>query len=232
MTDVRKLGGTLRRRPCTQWAAQAFGLRVESAGGGGGEALGGAGGGARGGGLPRTRFAELEEGTRLGTPVRLEPGEAVALTVTIDLDDHAAGNRSQNCAIGLDLIVTFSEGLASGDGEAPGDDEGSEDGWPGEKTHVDHGRGSVPDHSLEPASGRVTPVFGPANSASQPDPHPSSQHGRERPTAGDTSAPSDERGVLAVTGAPARGMLLGALTALLLGAVLMFTARRHTQGKR
>ena len=187
-----------------EWAAQSFGFQVELAEGRGDDTLGG--------GLPRTRFADLEEGTRLGSPVHLEPGEAVALTLTIDLDARATGNHSQNSAIGLDLVVSFVDVLASGIGETD------------EDARVDHGR--------EAALERVIPVFGPESSAAHPEPHSSTEHTKERSTSNDPGAQNRDRGVLAVTGSPAMGVFIGSLAVLLLGAVLLLISRRRTQEKR
>ena len=187
-----------------EWAAQSFGFQVELAEGRGDD--------TPGGDLPRTRFADLEEGTRLGTPVHLEPGEAVALTLTIDLDARATGNHSQNSAIGLDLMISFVDALASGIGETD------------EDARADHGR--------EAALERVIPVFGSENSAAHPEPHSSTEHTGERSTSNDPGAQNRDRGVLAVTGSPAMGMFIGSLAVLLLGAVLLLISRRRTQEKR
>lgn len=187
-----------------EWAAQSFRFQVELADGRGGEALGGV--------LPRTRFADLEDDARLGSPVHLVPGETVALTLTIDLDDHASGNHSQNSAIGLDLVVTFVDALASEDGE------------PGEDADVDQGHDAAPE--------RVIPAFDSETSASHADPHSSTDHAGDRATSDEPSAQSRDRGLLAVTGSPAMGMFIGGLAILLLGAVLLLISRRRPREER
>ena len=185
-------------------AAQSFGFQVELAGGRGDETLGG--------GLPRTRFADLEEGARLGSPVHLEPGEAVALILTVDLDGHATGNHSQNSTIGLDLVVSFVDALASEDGE------------PGEDARAEHGR--------EASTERVIPVLGPENAAAHPEPHSGTDRGAERSTSEDPSTSSRDLGMLAVTGSPASGMFIVGLVLLLLGAAVLLVSRRRTQEER
>lgn len=187
-----------------RWAAQSFGLRVELGGARRGDALGSA--------LPRTRVDELEEGTRLGRPVLLETGEAVTLTVTIDLDEHTTGDRAQNSTIGLDLEITFSDAHAIGAGES------------GEDARSGHSRESTPP--------RVLPILAPGESTPHQVPNPGVEHAGERAALRDPRTPSRDRGLLPVTDIPALAGSTAGLAVLLLGVRLLFVVRTRMEEKR
>jgi LPXTG-motif cell wall-anchored protein len=187
-----------------EWAAQSFALQIDVAVR--------EGEGTLDGGLPRTRFSDLEEGSRLGSPVHLAPGEDVTLTVTIALDGHAAGNRSQNSAIDLDLRVGLTEALASG----------------GSEPH----EGASTGHGSKESTAQVIPVLGTGNSTGHVDQQATTGHGAEPSVVEGASTPSQGPGLLAVTGAAAQGMALAALAALLLGLVMLLISRRRREETR
>lgn len=181
-------------------AAGSFGFQIE--------AVEGRNDGVAVGGLPRTRFADLDEGTRLGAPLRLEPGETVTLVLTIDLDEAAAGNGSQNSSIGLDLALTFTDALAVSGASGGGSSSG-------------HGHGTVPEH--------VIPVLGAGQSATPATQEGSSGGGAEPTVLEDPRTLSTHRGLLAVTGTSALGVLVIAGAALLAGGALRLHSRRRAQ---
>lgn len=186
-------------------AEKFFGLTIDVSGDVGGDNANA--------GLSRTRFADLHEGSHLGAPLRLVPGQSITLTVTIDLDDRAGGNRSQDAAIALDLAVFFVDSLAAG-GDNPGDDTPSEVS-PGEgslstsapdagpSAGVSSGSGNASGESAGEASGPGSPVTGSAGtgngSATPQHVVPIIGPGRSGPTAEDF-VPSLEPGAAGTKG--------------------------------
>lgn len=93
-------------------AGHAFGVEVRTDPG--------RGAGDAGAGLPRTRLADLTEGTPVGPPLRLAPGQTARVLVTIDLAPTTESAGAQSTAVGLDLALGFRDAVAGG-----ADDESS-----------------------------------------------------------------------------------------------------------
>ncbi|MGO1226105.1 MAG: hypothetical protein ACTMH5_04660 [Brachybacterium sp.] len=197
-------------------AATSFGVQLEVTGGHWDAAVTG--------GLPRTRFADLDENTRVGAPIHLEPGEAVTMTLTIDLDAHATGTTSQNSAIGLDLAITFTDALVAGEG-VPGP------GTAGDGSHGSSPAGDGPDGTGGGAAapGRIIPVLGTEGPGSFEDPHRTAPQSEERLPPADPRPRSSDPELLAITGSSAAGKLAAGTALLLLGALLLFLSRRPHQ---
>lgn len=153
-------------------------------------------------GLERTRVADLAELTPLGAPQRLEPGQSVTFTLTINLDLQTGAAGAQNSAIGLDLAVSFTDSAAGG------------------------GAGGA----VEPAL--ILPVLPPAEGGERPvgqNPVPTAGEPREgaltEPApAGTEALDGTGRGTLAITGIT-RSAIVAAITFTVLGGLLLLASR-------